>query len=375
MLMNIDRRKFLRMSGVGIAGVFILPLVQGCESHVITPLSEPKAEPFLTPIDQFFEQNGGQGAIPGWTQPTFASPNDWSLVIKSGNSTLATVTYDDLMSVANEPGAEITLLKTIECVLQSELRVSPTGFTGNAYWTGLPLQRFLGDIDLSASTSVKRLVLTGADGFVNNIKPERIRDAETLGLVQPLLVYKMNGEDLPPKHGFPVRLIIQEGYGYKNVKWLTEVQAVSFDSDFGTYQDQGFSDNGVQRVNSRGTSLFDKVQVTSGASTIFGFALSGAAPIEKVEVSIDGSSAELAEILPFEEFSANLPPNIKQIIDSEAYPFLGVWTPWQFAWDAVRGDHTIAIRAFDKAGNMQPDVDDNIDDGQNGLTTYRVTVV
>ena len=372
--MGIDRREFLRLSGVGVAGVFILPLMEGCESHAITPFVEPKPEPFLTPVSQFFEQNGGEGAITGWTRPVFASPNDWSLVIKNRNTIIATVTYDELMTAADEPGVEVTLLKTIECVLQSEVRVSPTGFSGNAYWTGVPLQRFLGGIDLSATTPVKRLVLTGADRFVNNIKPERIFDAESMGLVQPLLVYKINGEELPPEHGFPVRLIIQEAYGYKNVKWLTEVQAVNVDINFGTYQGQGFIDDGVMRVNSRATSLFDKIRVSAGPSMIFGFALSGFASIEKVEIGIDGGPVGLAEIVPFDEFTANLPPNIKQIVDSEAYPFLGVWTPWRFAWDAVRGDHTIAIRAFDTAGNMQPDSDDNINDGQNGVTTYRVSV-
>ena len=127
-------------------------------------------------------------------------------------------------------------------------------------------------------------------------------------------------------------------------------------------------------VNSRATSLFDMVQVSAGPSMIFGFAVSGRAPIEKVEISIDGGAPEEAELVPPDELTPNLPPNIVQLMEGEEYPFRAVWTPWRFQWEAGRGEHTIAIRAFDTEGNFQPDTDTTGRDGLNGLTTYRVNV-
>ena len=182
--MSIDRREFLKLGGVGVAGVVFLPLLSGCENHVITPLRAPETTPFLTPISEFFEQNGGEGAITGWTHPTFNSEQDWSLVIKEGNTEKLTVTWDMLMEAAAEES--ITILKTLECVLQSRVRVSPTGFTGSAYWTGVPLKRFLDQagIDYSAGSRVRRFILTGADTFNNNIKKERILESEAMGLEQ-----------------------------------------------------------------------------------------------------------------------------------------------------------------------------------------------
>ena len=38
-----------------------------------------------------------------------------------------------------------------------------------------------------------------------------------------LLAYKMNGEDLPPEHGFPVRAIVPGWYAMASVKWLQRV--------------------------------------------------------------------------------------------------------------------------------------------------------
>ena len=39
-----------------------------------------------------------------------------------------------------------------------------------------------------------------------------------------LLAYEMNGEPLPPLHGFPLRLIAPGWYGIANVKWLTRIE-------------------------------------------------------------------------------------------------------------------------------------------------------
>jgi DMSO/TMAO reductase YedYZ molybdopterin-dependent catalytic subunit len=41
-----------------------------------------------------------------------------------------------------------------------------------------------------------------------------------------MLAYEMDGKPLPREHGAPVRLIIPEMYGYKNVKWLQEINLV-----------------------------------------------------------------------------------------------------------------------------------------------------
>ena len=49
--------------------------------------------------------------------------------------------------------------------------------------------------------------------------------AEALGR-DNLLCYEMNGEPLPPEHGFPVRLIAPGWYGVANVKWLTRIEVI-----------------------------------------------------------------------------------------------------------------------------------------------------
>jgi len=53
-----------------------------------------------------------------------------------------------------------------------------------------------------------------------------------------ILTYKLNGKDLPPENGFPLRLVIPRMYGYKGVKWVerivfTEKQEVGYWEKFG----------------------------------------------------------------------------------------------------------------------------------------------
>ena len=42
-----------------------------------------------------------------------------------------------------------------------------------------------------------------------------------------MLAYEMNGKPLPREHGAPVRLVIPDMYGYKNVKWLARIDLVA----------------------------------------------------------------------------------------------------------------------------------------------------
>lgn len=45
-----------------------------------------------------------------------------------------------------------------------------------------------------------------------------------------ILAYMMNGDILPPDHGFPVRMIIPGFIGGRMVKWLRRIQVVNRES-------------------------------------------------------------------------------------------------------------------------------------------------
>ena len=65
-----------------------------------------------------------------------------------------------------------------------------------------------------------------------------------------LAVYEMNGARLPDEHGFPLRLLVPDIYGMKNVKWVTRLDAVATDYR-GFWEEQGWSDIAKIKTMSR----------------------------------------------------------------------------------------------------------------------------
>jgi DMSO/TMAO reductase YedYZ molybdopterin-dependent catalytic subunit len=57
---------------------------------------------------------------------------------------------------------------------------------------------------------------------------------------QTLLAYGMNGHDLHPDHGAPLRVYSAIKLGYKNVKYLTEVNFLPTRTGGGYWEDQGY---------------------------------------------------------------------------------------------------------------------------------------
>ena len=130
------------------------------------------------------------------------------------------------------------------------------------------------------------------------------------------------------------------------------------------------------RVSSRITSPLANLSVPAGLTRLLGFAVSGAAGIDRVEVSIDDGAWTPAQLKSLDDAVAAEPSLTQalQIADSASfqYPYRAVWVKWSLDWQATPGTHTVRIRAVDQAGNMQPDEDRDIADGINA--TPRITL-
>jgi DMSO/TMAO reductase YedYZ molybdopterin-dependent catalytic subunit len=68
-----------------------------------------------------------------------------------------------------------------------------------------------------------------------------------------MLAYEMDGKPLSRAHGAPLRLVIPEMYGYKNVKWLERIELVPA-AGSGYWEDLGYDrDAWVGRSNGYGS--------------------------------------------------------------------------------------------------------------------------
>jgi DMSO/TMAO reductase YedYZ molybdopterin-dependent catalytic subunit len=132
-----------------------------------------------------------------------------------------------------------TCVATLECAGNSRVFLVPPapgaqwelGAVGNAEWTGVPLSILLERAGLA--DDVCELVLEGADRGVPKEEPRPpgpISYARSISRARAmqadvLIAWQMNGRDLTPDHGYPLRAIVPGHYGMASVKWLTDIVA------------------------------------------------------------------------------------------------------------------------------------------------------
>ncbi len=364
----LSRRQFIAQTTAATIGVCFVQL--GCDYNSVDPIVEGRELPFLTPVDSFYVKAGAEISIGNWQQPSL-SQSEWSLLIDGLVSSPRQINFDDIAEAAAS-GHDVNVLKTMRCVIDSN---EVAGLIGTAVWSGVPLTHFLDPSDIDATA--RRLRIRGYDGFTNNIRVDRLAGDENAQLLPPLLVTHMNGEPLTERHGGPVRLMLNEAFGYKNVKWIQHIEVTANDAPFGTYQDAGFSDDGVIRVVSRATNPLRSAVIPAGPTRISGFAVSGFAAVDSVQVAVDDGAAVNAQTRSLSDISATDPlvASAVQVADGLPFPYRAVWTQWFLDVDFAVGSHTVLVRASDTAGNEQPESDSDITDGINAAAMVTVEAV
>lgn len=200
-----------------------------------------------------------------------------------------------------------------------------------------------------------------------------------------LLAYKMNGDDLPPDHGYPIRVLIPGCIGGRSVKWLSRIEASGQESTNHFH----FHDNKVMPTEVRSPEqateegwwrrseylLYD-LNVNSAITTpahrerievldkhdkylARGYAYTGGnRRITRVELSLDsGKSWSLATIerIPAEKLAGLY----GELAGSTNYKRSRNWTwaRWTFEIELAelsRADELV-VRAWDESQNTQPE--------------------
>lgn len=114
-----------------------------------------------------------------------------------------------------------------------------TSLTGVANWTGVRLHHILNLSQINYDTVADISLHTP------NLNPWAF--STSLNLEEAfwgdvILAYEMNGEPLPTKHGFPIRLVCPRFFGYKWIKWLSYINVTTKDYQ-GFYESNGYDDS------------------------------------------------------------------------------------------------------------------------------------
>ena len=345
---RLSRRVFIRSLARVAPSAAVLPWL-ACELEGGAPEDrtdgarpEPPAAvcpPFMTPIADFFRQFGGSRTVQDWQMPML----DAQTVLRIEGLVAAPLELDLSLLEADEEQHR-TVLKTMLCVL---------GWRSSALFTGVPLRVLLDRAGIDRAAT-RRVRFFGADAFENNLRLEDIY-ASASDMFEPLVVFWINGERLPQALGFPFRLLLNDRFGFKNIKWLTRIVASAEDRETGQYQSAGYPDAGIIEPTSTVENLRVHEMVPAGPVEVCGFALSGRGGIERVELALDGAELAPAALTNLQELQAAYPEitRSEQLVapDRFGFPPLGVWAQWRAVLELEPGVHRLAVRVLDRAGN------------------------
>ncbi|GAB4052156.1 molybdopterin-dependent oxidoreductase [Catellatospora paridis] len=268
-------------------------------------------------------------------------PRQWSLQITGMVDRPVELSFDDLLK---QPLIERDI--TLNCV--SNEVGGP--YVGNARWLGVALAPLLRAAGVQAGAD--QIVARAADGITIGTPVATVLDGR-----DAMLALGMNGQPLPPEHGFPVRMLTPGLYGYVGAaKWITSLELSTFSSFDAYWVQRGWAAMGPVKTASRIDRPKAFAQLAAGTVTVAGVAWAQHRGISAVEVQVDDTPWQQARLLPV--------------------PSTDTWVQWVWDWPATTaGSHTLRVRAVDATGAVQTEQRaDPFPDGATGWQTLAVTV-
>ena len=118
------------------------------------------------------------------------------------------------------------------------------GWTAIGQWTGVPLGHVLQMAELAPEA--RYIVFHCLDELVRGSLYYESIDLFDAVHPQTILAYGMNGNDLPVRHGAPLRLRVERHVGYKHAKFITRIEAVARLDRIGRGKGGFWEDRGYQ---------------------------------------------------------------------------------------------------------------------------------
>ena len=131
-------------------------------------------------------------------------------------------TYDEVVNKHQHYKKVVTL----DCV---------EGWSVTILWEGVLVRDLLAEAEPLANAEV--IIFHAYDGYTTSLPVDYIMDNDIL------IAYKMNDVILPPERGFPFQLVAESKWGYKWIRWITEIE-LSDDANYrGYWESRGYSNS------------------------------------------------------------------------------------------------------------------------------------
>jgi DMSO/TMAO reductase YedYZ molybdopterin-dependent catalytic subunit len=317
---------------------------------------------FITPIEHFYVRSH-------MPVPTSLDAAAWALQVDGEVDAPITLSVEDLRQL---PARSVTM--TLECAGNGRAFFDPPvaglqwtrGAVGTGRWTGASLADILSRA--KARASGRFVHMHGADrplgtmpDFVRQVPIDKAMDPDTI------VAYELNGQPIPPVHGFPLRAIVPGWEGAYSLKWLNRLQVSATPSDsFWVASGYRFPTKRVapgsavapedmaplmgMAVKTLITTPLEGATAAPGSIKVGGFAWSGGGEIKAVDISVDHGVTWRPATLSGEQhryawrrfdgaFEASTPQSyliLSRATDSTGavQPAVAHWNPSGYLWNA-----------------------------------------
>ncbi|MCM5704524.1 sulfite oxidase [Larsenimonas salina] len=228
------------------------------------------------------------------------------------------------------------------------------GAIGQGRWTGVPLKAVLDAAGVSVHEG--HVAFYGLDDV--EMEDERFQYGVSIPLEKALdddtlLAWAVNGEPLRPEHGYPLRVIVPGVAGVRSAKWVHRIEVRETEADTPIQRrdykllpphmsleqadwSQGIVINEMP-LNALICSPRDHARLPAGRQRIEGYAIANGRSVARVDVSPDGGAH-------WHQAALTREPDARW-----------GWTLWQVTLEFGPGTHEVVVRAFDGAGQTQPE--------------------
>lgn len=253
------------------------------------------------------------------------------------------------------------------------------GAISSAEWEGVRLGDVLADAGLDLTRipdEAKHAQFMGLEAYGASIPMSKAIDPHG----DVLLAFRMNGQDLPRDHGFPLRVIVPGNVAARSVKWLRKI-VISDEESPSQWQRRDYKSFGpnvganpdwtkarsIQEmpITSAITSISNPAVLTGTGTqpiSVEGYAYSGGGrEIVRVDVSVDGGKTwDQADLVD------------DRGKGSKAW----CWKRWKYSGLKRDGKTVLLVKATDEAYNTQPESYKSIYNARGNLSTawHRVEV-
>jgi DMSO/TMAO reductase YedYZ molybdopterin-dependent catalytic subunit len=155
--------------------------------------------------------------------PQFVDVSQYTLAVTGLVENEQSYSYDDVVN-SHDAYRKVVTLSCVE------------GWDVTLLWEGVLVKDLLEEAGVRPEATT--VIFKAEDGYTTTLPVEYIMDGDIL------LAYRMNGVTLPPERGFPFQLVAESKWGYKWIKWVTEIELSNNPNIQGYWEYYGYSQSG-----------------------------------------------------------------------------------------------------------------------------------